>query len=102
MLINIHKKVETNIAIVIHALLIILQSTYYLRKVKVKNKILIMLRRRILSDIQLAKDILEIFLLVDVIVIFEHRDGQGLAKTARPYIEEIQHFCVQRYNFLIK
>ena len=54
-----------------------------------KNQILVALRRRVLSNIQFAKNVLEGIFLIDIIVIFEHGEGKGLAKTARPNVEEV-------------
>ena len=48
-----------------------------------------MLPRRVLPYIEVAKEALKLVLLVDVIVVLEHGDGEALAETARADEEEI-------------
>ena len=48
-----------------------------------------MFRRWILANIEFAKELLELILLVDVIVVFEHGKSEALTETARANEEEI-------------
>ena len=80
---------KAKVAMAIQRLSVIIQPCVYLGEVEAYNKILVMLRSRILTDIQFAEDLLELILLVDIIVVFEHREGERLAKATRANIEEI-------------
>ena len=44
---------------------------------------------RIFSDVKFAEEALELILLVDVVIVFEHGEGKALAETARANEEEI-------------
>ncbi len=68
---------------------VIIEITNYFCKVEVNDEILIMFRCRIRTDIKFAKDLLKLVSLVDVVIVFEHREGKSLAKAARSDIEEI-------------
>ena len=73
----------------IHPLLIVIQSRIDHGKVEMYDEILVMLRRRVLTDIKLSEKTLELVSLVDVVVIFEHGEGKALAEAARAYVEEV-------------
>ena len=73
----------------IQSTLIIVYTSIHLGKVKVNYEIFIMLWRRILANVQSTEEGLKLVLLVDVVVMFEHREGEALAKTARANIEEV-------------
>ena len=53
------------------------------------DEICIMLWRRILANVQSTEEGLKLVLLVDVVVMFKHGEGEALAKTARADIEEV-------------
>ena len=52
--------------------LIIIQSCGNAREIQVANQIAVAFRGRMLADIKVAKERLELVFLVDVLVIFEH------------------------------
>ena len=58
------------------------------RKIELDDKILIVLRCRMLSDIEVAIQMLEFVRLVDVVVMLEHRECEALAESARAYVEK--------------
>ena len=76
-------------AIIIHAMLVVVQSAYNNGKVEMDDEITIMFGSWILTNIELAKNFIKLVFLVDVIVIFKHGDGKALAESARPYKEEV-------------
>ena len=69
--------------------LTIVYTCVHLSKIEVNDEICIMLWRRILANVQSTEEGLELVLLVNVVVMFEHREGEALAKTARADIEEV-------------
>ena len=83
------ERAKRYIAMSIQPLLIIIQPSTDFGKVQVDNEIFVTLWCRILTDIKLTEYVFEIIFLVDVVVIFEHREGKALAETARAYKEEI-------------
>ena len=73
----------------IEAFLVVVKSAIYLCEVEVYDEIGVVFRSRILADIETSEDGFEIIFFIDIVVIFEHREGKALAETARAYIEEI-------------
>ena len=72
----------------IKSLLVILKIGIYHGKVERDNQIGIMLRCRILADIQSSKQFLKPVSHIDIVILFEHGEGKALAETARADIEE--------------
>ena len=54
-----------------------------------QDEIAVAFRSRILSYIKVAEEALEFIFLIDVVIVFEHGEGEALAKAARAYEEEI-------------
>jgi hypothetical protein len=73
----------------VQSTLIIVYTCVYLSEIEVNDEICIMLWRRILANVQSTEEGLKLVLLVDVVVMFEHGEGEALAKTARANIEEV-------------
>ena len=73
----------------IQSTLIIVYTCVHFSEIEVNDEICIMLWRRILANVQSTEEGLKLVLLVDVVVMFEHGEGEALAKTARANIEEI-------------
>ena len=68
-------------------------------KVEIDDQILIAVGRRILSNIQVAIELLESVSSVDVIVMAQHGQGEALAKSARADKQEV---FVSLHHFLYK
>ena len=83
------EEIKLDVAMAIHSFLVIVKTCRNFCKVQVDDKIAVTLWRRILANIQASEEGLELILLVDVILVFEHGDGKALAKSARPDIEEV-------------
>lgn len=73
----------------VHSFLVIVYSSIHLSEIEVNDEICIMLWRRILANVQSTEEGLKLVLLVDVVVMFKHGEGEALAKTARADIEEV-------------
>ena len=69
--------------------LVVINSRCYHREIQVDNKIAVVLRRWVLTNIQSSKQLLKLILFADVVVMFKHGDGKALAETARAYEEEV-------------
>ena len=54
-----------------------------------QDEIAVAFGSRILPYIKVAEEALKLILLVDVVIVFEHGEGEALAKAARAYEEEI-------------
>ena len=79
---------DTNIDTGIQTSPIVIKSGIHCGKVEWKNQIGVALGRRILADIQSAKELIKLLLLIDIVIILEHRDGKALAESARANEEE--------------
>ncbi len=73
----------------IQSTLIIVYTCVHFSEIEVNDEICIMLRCWVLANVQSTEEGLKLVLLVDVVVMFEHGEGEALAKTARANIEEI-------------
>ena len=73
----------------IQSTLIIVYTCVHFSEIEVNDEICIMLWRRILANVQSTEEGLKLVLLVDVVVMFKHGEGEALAKTARADIEEV-------------
>ena len=87
--IHIAEVVKLCVAMCIESLLVILKIGIHHGKVERDNQIGIMLRCRILADIQSSKQFLKPVSHIDVVILFEHGEGKALAETTRADIEEI-------------
>ena len=73
----------------VHSFLVIIYSSIHFSEIEVNDEICIMLWRRILANVQSTEEGLKLVLLVDVVEMLEHGEGEALAKTARADIEEV-------------
>ena len=73
----------------IQSTLIIVYPCVHFSEIEVNDEICIMLRCWVLANVQSTEEGLKLVLLVDVVVMFKHGEGEALAKTARANIEEI-------------
>ena len=89
MFIDVAEKVEHDSAMVVQTVLVIVQSCCHFSKVEADGKIGIMFWGRILADVEITKQFFKLVLLVDVVVILKHREGESLAKTSRTDEEEV-------------
>lgn len=69
--------------------LVVINSRCYHREIQVDNKIAVVLRRWVLTNIQSSKQLLKLILFADVVEMFKHGDGKALAETTRAYEEEV-------------
>lgn len=81
--------VEHYVAMTVKPFLVVINSRCYHREIQVDNKIAVVLRRWVLTNIQSSKQLLKLILFADVVVMFKHGDGKALAESARPYKEEV-------------
>ena len=73
----------------IQSTLIIVNSSIHFSEIEVNDEIAVMLRCWVLANVQSTEEGLKLVLLVDVVVMFKHGEGEALAKTARADIEEV-------------
>ena len=81
--------VEHYVAMTVKPFLVVINSRCYHREIQVDNKIAVVLRRWVLTNIQSSKQLLKLILFADVVVMFKHGDGKALAETTRAYEEEV-------------
>ena len=89
MLINVYKIVELNVTVSVHASLVIIYPSVHLSEIEMNDEIAVTLRRWVLAYVQTTEEGRKLVLLVDVVVMFEHRESEALAKTTRANIEEV-------------
>ena len=80
LLIDIAEIIEFRIAYRIQCTAVIAQVGIDHGKVEIDDKILVVVRRWMLADIQVAIESFELILLIDIIIMTEHRHGKALAE----------------------
>ena len=93
--VDIHKTIQLHFAITVKLVFQLVDTSAYLRKIKIENQIFTLKGSRILTNPQIAEQILELILHVTVIISLEHTDEYALAKTARTDKEEVYRLIFQ-------
>ena len=87
--IDIAEVVELRVTDSVHRTAVIAQVGIDDGKVEVDDEILVVVWRRVLPDVEVAVEPLELVGCVDVVVMVQHRQGEALAETARTDEEEV-------------
>ena len=93
--VNIHKTIQLHFAITVKLVFQLVDTSAYLRKIKIENQVFTLKGSRILANPQIAEQILELILHATIIVSLEHTDEYALAKTARTDKEEVYRLVFQ-------
>ena len=80
---------ELNVAVGVHSPLVVVQPCRNHGEVEMDDKVGVALRGRVFSDVELSEEGVKLVLLIDVVVVFEHGEGNALAEAARADEEEI-------------
>ena len=83
------ERVEPRIAMGIHLVVVIAQVGIDDGEVEIEDEILVVVGGGVLSYVQIPIQLFELVLLVDVVIVVQHRHGETLAETARTDEEEV-------------